>query len=94
MRCWLLAAGRTPNLLQTPVPVVRQLRLQDWYIEYELNVFMRPDALKYDVLNELHSHIVDVFNEYGVQIMSPNFVLQPAEPVLVAKEGWRPPPAA
>jgi hypothetical protein len=54
---------------------------------------MRPDAQKYDVLNELHTHILDVFNEYGVQIMSPNYVLQPAEPVLVPKDGWRPPPA-
>ncbi|MET0544594.1 MAG: mechanosensitive ion channel domain-containing protein [Variovorax sp.] len=88
-----IAAQRTGSLLHTPAPVVRQVRLQDWYIEYELNVFMRLEALKYDVLHELHSHIVDVFNEYGVQIMSPNFVLQPADPVLVPKDGWRPPPA-
>ncbi|MEJ8845381.1 mechanosensitive ion channel family protein [Variovorax rhizosphaerae] len=88
-----MACARTSNLLHQPAPVVRQLRLQDWYIEFELNVFMRPDALKYDVLHELHSHIVDVFNEYGVQIMSPNYVLQPAEPVLVPKEKWRQPPA-
>ncbi|MEJ8857133.1 mechanosensitive ion channel domain-containing protein [Variovorax robiniae] len=89
----VMAAGRTAGLLPTPVPVVRQVRLQDWYIEYELNVFMRPEALKYDVLHELHSHIVDVFNEYGVQLMSPNYVLQPADAVLVPKDGWRPPPA-
>ncbi|MGO4395052.1 mechanosensitive ion channel family protein [Variovorax sp. M-6] len=90
----VMAAGRTPDLLAEPTPEVRQVRLQDFYVEYELNVFMRAGAPKYDVLNTLHGHIQDVFNEYGVQIMSPNFVLQPATPVLVAKEDWRPPPAA
>ena len=74
-------------------PAVRQVRLQDFYPEYELNVFMRAGAPKYDVLSVLHGHIQDVFNEYGVQIMSPNFVLQPATPVLVAKEHWRAAPA-
>ena len=88
-----MAAGRTPDLLAEPPATVRQVRLQDFYVEYELNVFMRAGAPKYDVLNTLHGHIQDVFNEYGVQIMSPNFVLQPATPVLVAKEDWRPPPA-
>ena len=89
----VMAAGRTPDLLAEPLPEVRQVRLQDFYVEYELNIFMRAGAPKYDVLNTLHGHIQDVFNEYGVQIMSPNFVLQPATPVLVAKEDWRPPPA-
>jgi small-conductance mechanosensitive channel len=89
----VMAATRTPDLLSEPPPAVRQVRLQDFYPEYELNVFMRAGAPKYDVLSVLHGHIQDVFNEYGVQIMSPNFVLQPATPVLVAKEHWRAAPA-
>ncbi len=88
-----LAAGRTAALPPHPPPVVRQLNLQDFYVEYELNVFMRAGASKYDVLNELHGHIQDVFNEYGVQIMSPHFVLQPAQAVVVPKDGWHAPPA-
>jgi small-conductance mechanosensitive channel len=90
----VLAAGRTAELLPQPPPVVRQLHLQDFYVEYELNVFMRAGAPKYDVLNELHGHIQDVFNEYGVQIMSPHFVLQPAQSVVIPKDGWHAPPAA
>ncbi|MDM0014317.1 mechanosensitive ion channel family protein [Variovorax sp. J22P168] len=89
----VMAARRTPDLLADPLPTVRQLRLQDFYVEYELNVFMRSGAPKFDVLSALHGHIQDVFNEYGVQIMSPNFVLQPATPVLVAKEDFRAAPA-
>jgi small-conductance mechanosensitive channel len=89
----MMAAGRTPDLLAEPPPTVRQVRLQDFYVEYELNVFMRAGAPKYDVLSVLHGHVQDVFNEYGVQIMSPNFVLQPATPVLVSKDNWRAAPA-
>jgi small-conductance mechanosensitive channel len=88
-----MAARRTPDLLDAPEPAVRQIRLQDYYVEYELNAFMRVGAFKFDVLSALHANIQDVFNEYGVQIMSPNFVLQPAEPVLVPKDRWHAPPA-
>jgi hypothetical protein len=38
--------------------------------------------------NALYSHIQDVFNEFSVQIMSPNFVLQPDDAVRVPKENW------
>ncbi|MGJ7507217.1 mechanosensitive ion channel family protein [Variovorax sp. GT1P44] len=88
-----MAAKRTPDLLETPPPTVRQIQLQDFYVAYELNVFMRIGAFKFDVLSALHANIQDVFNEYGVQIMSPNFVLQPADPVLVPKDRWHTPPA-
>ncbi len=89
----LMAAGRTPALLPEPAPVVRQIQLQDFYVQYELNVFMHAGAPKYDTMNTLHGHIQDVFNEFGVQIMSPHFVLQPAASVVIPKEEWRPPPA-
>ncbi len=40
------------------------------------------------VLSELHQRIQDTFNEFGVQIMSPNFENQPEQPVLSPKETW------
>jgi small-conductance mechanosensitive channel len=45
------------------------------------------------VLDELHRNIQDVFNEYGVQIMSPHYVADPAEQVWVPKERWHEAPA-
>ena len=36
--------------------------------------------------NELHSNIQDVFNEFNVQIMSPNFVMQPEGAVVVTED--------
>ena len=35
----------------------------------------------------------DVFNEFGVQIMSPHFVAQPDKPVVVPKAMWHEAPA-
>ncbi|MDM0110608.1 mechanosensitive ion channel [Variovorax sp. J22R133] len=88
-----LAAGRTTDVLKKPAPSVRQTALQDFYVAYELNVFMRQEASKAETLTELHSHILDVFNEHGVQIMSPNFRAQPDQLVLVDKQNWYAAPA-
>ena len=45
------------------------------------------------ILSQLNGNIQDVFNEYGVQIMSPNFVLQPAASVGVPRDKWYAAPA-
>ena len=41
----------------------------------------------------LHANIQDVFNEYGVQIMSPQYFEDPAMPKIVPPEKWYAPPA-
>ena len=44
-------------------------------------------------LDTLHANIQDLFNEYGVQIMSPNYMLDPAAPKVVPKNDWFAAPA-
>jgi hypothetical protein len=39
-------------------------------------------------MGALHANIQDLFNEHGVQIMSPNYVFDPAAPKLVPKDKW------
>jgi len=89
-----IAAERTSVIAKDPPPRVLQTALQDFYVEYTLLVSVTDPAQKFVALNELHGHIQDVFNEYGVQIMSPNYVADPAGPKLVAKEQWFEAPAA
>ena len=72
---------------------MRQLGLMDWYIAYELQVKLQPGQSLAEARNELHSNIQDVFNEFNVQIMSPNFVMQPEGAVVVAEENWFAAPA-
>ena len=44
-------------------------------------------------LAALHANIQDAFNEYGVQVMSPHYVFDPAEKVWVPREKRFEPPA-
>ena len=39
-------------------------------------------------MTALHANIQDVFNEFGVQIMSPHYENDPSEKVWVPKEQW------
>ncbi|WP_200842945.1 MULTISPECIES: mechanosensitive ion channel family protein [unclassified Raoultella] len=88
-----LAAHRAPGIDHRQPPLVRQLGLMDWYVSYELQVRLLAETSLSDARTALHSNIQDVFNEFGVQIMSPNFVMQPKGSVVVAKEDWYAEPA-
>jgi len=88
----LMAAGRTPGLLAEPKPFVLQKSLDDFYVTYELNVYTDKPQRMAAFYSELHQNILDVFNEYGVQIMSPNYVADRAEPAIVPKDHWYDPP--
>jgi small-conductance mechanosensitive channel len=90
------AARRTPGVLAEPPPQVFQTALSDWYPEYRLvcqaiPAEPRPRAT---VLSALHASIQDVFNEYGVQIMSPQYFEDPPTPKIVPPDPWFKPPAA
>lgn len=89
-----LAANRTNGIDLQQKPFVRQLSLMDWYIAYELQVRLQAGESLASVRSELHSHIQDVFNEFNVQIMSPNFVNQPEASVTVTPENWYAAPAS
>jgi small-conductance mechanosensitive channel len=84
------AARRTPGVLATPAPCVFQTSLSDYYPEYRLVAQAipsqpRPRAV---VLTMLHANIQDVFNEYGVQIMSPHYMADTAQAKVVSPEDW------
>jgi small-conductance mechanosensitive channel len=91
----VLAAKRTEGVLADLAPVMFQTALSDWYPEYRLVCRAtasdpRPRAL---VLSQLHANIQDLFNEYGVQIMSPQYFEDPASPKVVPPAQWYPAPA-
>ena len=88
------AARRTEGLLQEPRPFVHKLALQDFFVQYEINVYCDDATRMPRLYSELHANILDVFNEHGVQIMSPHFVGQPDERVVVPKARWYESPAA
>ena len=89
----LLAAERTPGLRKEPTPFVVQVSLSDFYVEYQINAALVRAEERLPVLSKLHLNIQDVFNEYGVQIMSPHYMDDPRRPVVVPKEQWYAAPA-
>jgi small-conductance mechanosensitive channel len=89
----MMAAGRTAGLKKEPRPFVLQTALSDFYVEYQINAYLEEPQKRIPTLASLHANIQDAFNEYGVQIMSPHYVLDPAEKVWVPREKWFEPPA-
>ncbi|MCX7196900.1 MAG: mechanosensitive ion channel family protein [Proteobacteria bacterium] len=83
----LEAAQRTPGVLAAPAPRVFQTALSDFYVEYRLVCQAVPSQPRprAEVLAALHQHLLDVFNERGVQIMSPHYFSDPSEPKLVPR---------
>jgi small-conductance mechanosensitive channel len=89
----LAAAARTEGLKKEPKPFVLHKSLGDFTAVYQLNAYCQDASRMNSVYSALHAHIQDVFNEYGVQIMSPNYVADPPEPKLVPQQQWYPAPA-
>jgi len=89
----LQAAGHTPGLLHTPAPFILQTSLDDFYVSYELNAYTDSPQAMMKIYSDLHRNIQDCFNEYGVQIMSPHYMLDPKSAAVVPRERWYEPPA-
>jgi small-conductance mechanosensitive channel len=89
----LLAAERTPGVRREPAPTVIQTALQDFYVVYTLLVCLEHPQARARVLDALHASIQDAFNEFGVQIMSPNYEADPEARKVVPPDQWYSAPA-
>lgn len=69
----ITAAERSEGVLKTPAPFVLQTGLEDFYVSYQLNVYTDAAAEMPKIYSHLHANIQDVFNENGVEIMSPHY---------------------
>lgn len=89
------AAGRTPGILASPPPRVFQTALSDFYPAYRLVAQAVPSEplSRAELMTRLLANIQDVFNEYGVQIMSPHYIADPADAKVVPPDAWYAAPA-
>jgi small-conductance mechanosensitive channel len=88
------AARRTPGLRTDPEPFVLQRKLGDFAVDYELNAYTDDPARMLRLYSALHRNILDAFNEYGIQIMTPAYEQDPAQPKIVPRDQWFTRPAA
>jgi len=89
----LLAADRTRGVRREPGPFVLQLGLKDFCVDYELNVYCQDPGSMLALYTELYRNVLDAFNEYGVQIMTPAYERDPFEAKIVPREQWYASPA-
>jgi small-conductance mechanosensitive channel len=90
----LEAAARTEGLRRDPSPFVLQMELRDFSVTYEINVFCDKPHSMLAFKTALHRNILDVFNEYGIQVMVPAYEGDPDQPKIVPKERWYAAPAS
>jgi small-conductance mechanosensitive channel len=90
----IAAAERTSGLSTEARPFVLEKQLGDFAVTYELNAYCTNPQAMAKIYAELHRNILDVFNEYGVQIMTPAYEGDPAAPKVVARQDWYAAPAS
>jgi small-conductance mechanosensitive channel len=78
----IAAAARTDGVRQDRPPIVAQTNLGDFAVEYALLVCIEQPEQRVPLLTALRAHVQDVFNEHGVQIMTPHYEGDPATPKL------------
>lgn len=81
------AARRTRDLKTRPAPFVLWAGLADYAINYQINAYTTRGTSIPRIKSDLHKHIVAVFNENKVQIMTPSYIADTAEPK-IAKNTW------
>jgi small-conductance mechanosensitive channel len=90
-----LAAQRTEGILSDPAPKVFQTALTDWYAHYRVVCTASPERadVRAELMSALHAQTQDVFNEFGVQLMSPQYFEDPPVPKVVPPDRWYAAPA-
>lgn len=67
------AALRTDLVLKDPQPFVLQTSLEDFYVAYQINAYIREANKQASIYSNLHQNIQDVCNENGIEILSPHY---------------------
>ena len=78
---------------EAPRAFVRLKKLGDFAITYELNLHCTDVKAMLPLYTAMHTNILDVFNEYGVQIMTPAYEGDPSVPKVVPPKDWFTAPA-
>lgn len=67
------ASEDVEHVMKTPTPFVLQTSLDDFYVSYQLNFNTQKPLLEPKILSKIHQNIQDLFNENGIEILSPHY---------------------
>ncbi|QIL41215.1 mechanosensitive ion channel family protein [Pedobacter sp. HDW13] len=70
----LIDAALSSDMIEAdPKPYVLQTSLDDYYVSYCINAHTKSPNKQALIYSSLHANIQDIFNEAGVEIMSPHY---------------------
>ncbi|MDP1624064.1 MAG: mechanosensitive ion channel [Bacteroidales bacterium] len=67
------AAMKTEMIVDEPKPFVLQTSLDDFYVSYQINAYIKEANKQAVIYSNLHQNIQDVCNERGIEILSPHY---------------------
>ena len=59
-----------------PKPFVLKTSLDDFYVSYQLNAYTEQAAKAAVIYSEIHTQILDLFHQAGIEILSPHYGAQ------------------
>ena len=69
----LSAAARTRHVLTSPAPFILQCALDNFFVEYQINVYVAEEKLMPKIYSDLYENIQDAFKEAGIDLTSPAY---------------------
>ncbi|MDR1680545.1 MAG: mechanosensitive ion channel family protein [Prevotellaceae bacterium] len=69
----LIEAGqKTIHVLNDPKPFVNQIALDDFYVQYEINIYTQNADAMTAIYADLNQNIQDIFNREGIELLAPH----------------------
>lgn len=68
------AVARTKGLSQNARPFILNRQLHDFYTLYEVHAYIETPELKHFIQSELNENLQDVFQNAGIEMVSPHFM--------------------
>ncbi len=88
--CLIKAALKTDRVLNEPQPYVLQTGLRDYYPIYQINAHTKDPKRAATIYSNLYSNIQDVFNEAGIEILSPAYQVNRVDNTTTIPKNYRP----
>jgi small-conductance mechanosensitive channel len=78
-------------VLQEPKPFVLQTALDDFYVQYQINVYTDEASKMLDIYSSLYANVQDIFHREGIEMIMPHITsVRDASTVSMPKEYIRP----
>lgn len=68
------AAQKSLHVEAEPAPFVLQTSLDNNYVSYELNAYIKEPNKMPAIYSDIHKNIQEAFNEAGIEILSPQYI--------------------